>query len=52
MKYLFTALISLCVSFVQASVITDAEAPDFSLVDSFGKTVSLSDFSGSTVVLE
>ena len=52
MRYLFTALISLCVSFVQASVITDAEAPDFSLVDSFGKTVSLSDFSGSTVVLE
>jgi len=52
MKYLLTALISLYISFVQASVITDAEAPDFSLMDSFGETVALSDFSGSTVVLE
>ena len=33
-------------------MITDAEAPDFSLMDSFGETVALSDFSGSTVVLE
>ena len=52
MKYLLTALISLYISFVQASVITDAEAPDFSLMDSFGETVALSDFSESTVVLE
>ena len=33
-------------------MITDAVAPDFSLVDSFDKTISLSDFSGNTVVLE
>ena len=52
MKYLFTALISFYISFVHSSVITDAVAPDFSLVDSFDKTISLSDFSGNTVVLE
>ena len=52
MKYLFTTLISLYISLIQASVTTDTAAPDFSLVDSFDKTISLSDFSGSTVVLE
>ena len=52
MKFLFTTLISLYISFIQASVTTDKAAPNFSLVDSFDKTISLSDFSGSTVVLE
>ena len=52
MKFLFTTLISLYISFIQASVTTDTAAPNFSLVDSFDKTISLSDFSGSTVVLE
>ena len=52
MKYLLTTLISLYIGLVQASVITDTEAPNFALMDSFGKTVSLSDFSGKNVVLE
>jgi len=52
MKYILTALISLYIGLVQASVTTDAGAPDFSLMNSFDETVSLSDFYGSTVVLE
>ena len=52
MKFLFTALMSFYISFIHSSVMTDATAPDFSLVDSFDKTISLSDFSGNTVVLE
>ena len=39
MKYLLTTLISLYIGLVQASVITDKEAPNFALMDSFGKTV-------------
>lgn len=52
MKYLFTALITLYLSFAQASVLTDVKVPNFSLMDSFDKAISLSDFSGSVVVLE
>lgn len=51
------SIVSLCCTFlictsVLAGVNINASAPNFSLLDSSGKTVSLSDFKGKYVVLE
>ena len=52
MKTFFTILISLYLSVGNATVKTDALAPTFSLMSSYGETVSLSNFLGKTVILE
>ena len=52
MKYLSFLLFLLFINSSLASVETDAAAPDFELINSYGDNISLSNFEGSTVVLE
>ena len=52
MKYLSFLLFLLFINSSLASVETDTDAPDFELINSYGDNVSLSNFKGSTVVLE
>ena len=52
MKYLITLLFLLFINITSASVTTDLSAPNFELVDSHGKNISLSNFEDNTIVLE
>ena len=52
MKYLITLLFFIFINITSASVTTDLSAPNFELVDSHGKNISLSNFEDNTIVLE
>tara|TARA_B100000029_G_C17325115_1_gene869667 strand:- start:263 stop:868 length:606 start_codon:yes stop_codon:yes gene_type:complete len=52
MKYLSFLLFLFFINSSLASVETDTAAPDFELINSYGDNISLSNFEGSTVVLE
>ena len=52
MKYPITLLFLLFINITSASVTTDLSAPNFELVDSHGKNISLSNFEDNTIVLE
>ncbi|WP_348673843.1 redoxin domain-containing protein [uncultured Abyssibacter sp.] len=54
MRHLFAPLVllALCLGTAQAKVAPGNPAPDFTLPSASGETVSLSDYSGKTVILE
>jgi peroxiredoxin len=51
-KLMFSTLVAACPALALASAVVGQPAPAFSVTDTAGKTVSLADYKGKTVVLE
>tara|TARA_B110000014_G_C20117354_1_gene590557 strand:- start:527 stop:1141 length:615 start_codon:yes stop_codon:yes gene_type:complete len=51
-KFILFFLLSIYFTAVTASIKTDTDAPEFTLLDSYGKKVSLSEYKGKTIILE
>tara|TARA_Y100000590_G_scaffold83858_2_gene93519 strand:- start:2566 stop:3171 length:606 start_codon:yes stop_codon:yes gene_type:complete len=52
MKKIISLILLLFINFNFASIATDSSAPSFELLNSYGKKISLDNFTGKTIILE